>query len=105
MSWRNARPDLCPDCRRNRRFNGGACPPCLRRRVRKEDEAKATARGFLVKMVHKSIFDKAVAHVWTGEDTACRMWSTGGIPHRERFEVVDATDLPICAMCRTVASR
>lgn len=49
---------------------------------------------------------RLVAHIWTGEDTACRMWSTGGIPHKERYETsIDQRGAPICTMCRANAAR
>lgn len=42
---------------------------------------------------------KAKAHVWKGEDTACRMWSTGGLK-KSRFEVrKDRGEHEICHMC------
>lgn len=46
-----------------------------------------------------------VAHVWTGEDTACRMYSTGGL--RRRRYLIDESDrgLPICTMCDNVTRR
>lgn len=57
-----------------------------------------------------------VAHIWHGDypqslegDTACRMWSTGGIRRKAGYLVSPApihisphaekTDLPICSMC------
>jgi hypothetical protein len=48
------------------------------------------------------------AHIWLGDDTACRLWSTGGITQRHKYEVIDtprAGDLfaeserKICPMC------
>lgn len=42
---------------------------------------------------------KARAHLWTGEDTACRMWSTGGLK-RSRFDVKsERGEHEICVMC------
>jgi hypothetical protein len=42
---------------------------------------------------------KARAHLWMGDDTACRMWSTGGLK-RSRFEVrSERGDHEICVMC------
>lgn len=38
------------------------------------------------------------AHIWTGYDTACRMYSTGGL-RKKAYKAVAATDLPICTMC------
>lgn len=43
----------------------------------------------------------AVAHLWHGTDTLCRMWSTGGITKEKRYRVSDSPeDRPICQMCR-----
>ena len=43
-----------------------------------------------------------VAHLWDGEDTYCRMHSTGGL-NPEKFGVSSsAHGLPICAMCQHV---
>lgn len=45
-------------------------------------------------------------HVWTGSDTACRMWSTGGISGKSKagWVVVTYTPSPYdrapCAMCK-----
>jgi len=38
------------------------------------------------------------AHIWTGYDTACRMYSTGGL-RKKAYQVVSASDLQICTMC------
>lgn len=43
------------------------------------------------------------SHIWEGDDTACRMASTGGLD-RSRYRVVDTSlGLPMCFMCKTVA--
>ena len=40
------------------------------------------------------------AHIWTGSDTYCRMYSTGGISKNSKFEVYDtAMGRPVCALC------
>jgi hypothetical protein len=43
------------------------------------------------------------AHIWTGYDTACRMYSTGGL-RKKAYEVVSMGKLPpyipVCTMCR-----
>jgi hypothetical protein len=43
--------------------------------------------------------NKQKAHIWNGEDTACRMWSTGGL--KKELFVIDETSLgkDICVMC------
>lgn len=46
---------------------------------------------------------KARAHIWNGSDTACRMWSTGGLK-RDLFECSpDRGQHEICHMCAVVA--
>jgi len=39
------------------------------------------------------------AHLWTGFDTVCRMYSTGGL-RKKAYQAVHKSDLPICAMCQ-----
>ena len=39
------------------------------------------------------------AHIWTGADTQCRMYSTGGLKP-SKYKVVDKTNLPICNNCK-----
>lgn len=42
-----------------------------------------------------------VAHLWDGDDTACRMWSTNGIVKKKRYRVTsDPEGRPICQMCQ-----
>lgn len=38
-------------------------------------------------------------HIWTGYDTVCRMYSTGGL-RKKAYLVVERCDLPICTMCK-----
>lgn len=40
-----------------------------------------------------------VAHIWVGNDTACRMWGTGGIRKEKYQKVADIGALPVCLMC------
>ena len=48
---------------------------------------------------------KQKAHLWTGGDTVCRMWSTGGLK-QPQFDVVDTPgDHEICHMCKTLSER
>jgi hypothetical protein len=48
---------------------------------------------------------KVKAHLWTGDDTVCRMWSTGGLK-QPRFEVrVDRGDHEICHMCDQLSTK
>jgi len=37
-------------------------------------------------------------HIWTGYDTVCRMYSTGGL-RKNSYKVEKESDLPTCAMC------
>jgi hypothetical protein len=39
-----------------------------------------------------------VAHLWTGNDTACSMVSTGGL-NAAKYTVLQQTTLPLCSMC------
>jgi hypothetical protein len=45
-------------------------------------------------------------HVWIGADTACRMWSTGGLKH-SLPDWAKASTMPpgreVCSMCASVA--
>ncbi len=43
---------------------------------------------------------KVKAHIWLGNDTACRMYSTGGL-RQPRYEVHETScGRPICTMCQ-----
>ena len=40
------------------------------------------------------------AHMWTGSDTACHQYSTGGIKHLHRYTVTDTADgREVCKNC------
>jgi len=41
---------------------------------------------------------KHKAHIWLGRDTACTMWTTGGL-NQDHFGVVEDTEKSICSMC------
>lgn len=42
------------------------------------------------------------AHIWTGVDTYCRMYSTGGISASSNFKVFDTPmGRPVCALCES----
>lgn len=45
---------------------------------------------------------KSKAHFWNGKDTACKMWSTGGMNQRRDGYVIltDHHGKEICNMCR-----
>lgn len=46
---------------------------------------------------------KTVAHIWTGADTACTMFSTGGLRGKKRLVMPDTSNKPICLMCQNNA--
>lgn len=43
---------------------------------------------------------KTAAHIWTGEDTACRMLSTGGIKIGNKELHDNPNDRRVCLMCQ-----
>lgn len=46
-----------------------------------------------------------IAHIWTGSDTACRQYSTGGIKNPHHYTVTDTADgRQICKNCRGAVS-
>lgn len=46
---------------------------------------------------------KAKAHIWTGSDTLCRLWSTGGIPNKHKFNEYDTMgEKQVCQICDKV---
>jgi hypothetical protein len=62
---------------------------------------------YLIKNPHRTS-GKTRAHIWIVQvqDTACRMYSTGGLRRLSQFKVVeDCKGIPICLMCRNVVSR
>ena len=47
--------------------------------------------------------NKRVAHIWTGDDTVCRLWSTGGIVSKSKYKITEKpTKSKICNMCMIV---
>ena len=75
--------------------------------------AESDPCGYLIKRGTKA-GKKRVAHIWTGEDTACRMASTGGL-NLSKYLVAanplhishraEKTELPICQMCKSMNER
>ena len=46
-----------------------------------------------------------VAHMWTGSDTACRQYSTGGIKNPHHYTVADTPDgRQVCKNCQGAVS-
>ena len=44
---------------------------------------------------------KVAAHIWDGKDTACRMWTTGGMRQEKGYTVSDEPgERRICLMCK-----
>lgn len=43
-------------------------------------------------------------HYWNGEDTACRMWSTGGIKRKGKFIALPKIDddARLCRLCKAI---
>lgn len=39
------------------------------------------------------------SHLWTGCDTACRMWSTGGLSAHHRFQYYITPPTKLCHNC------
>ena len=59
--------------------------------------ADVLARSLIVYLIANK--KARVAHLWTGSDTVCRMFSTGGMK-KKGYEVFPETGgLPICSLC------
>jgi len=53
---------------------------------------------------------KRATHVWVERDTACRMYSTGGLRRTDKYDIVDRAERhknhrKICAMCLNAMAR
>lgn len=47
---------------------------------------------------------KKAAHIWTGSDTLCKLWSTGGMRKSKGYSVhEDQQGLELCQMCLNVS--
>ena len=58
----------------------------------------------MIYLTHSKAKKKYVAHIWTGKDTVCRMWSTGGLKkHMGWVHLDNPAGLKVCAMCRNVS--
>jgi len=44
---------------------------------------------------------KTAAHIWTGEDTACKMLSTGGMSPGAKQLHLELDKRRVCLMCQT----
>lgn len=49
--------------------------------------------------------NKSAAHHWDGNDTLCRLFSTGGMTKRKQEISNDTMGKPICLMCSNVFRR
>jgi len=45
---------------------------------------------------------KSVAHIWTGEDTLCRMYSTGGMRKRGKTVSETCEAKALCKICQSL---
>lgn len=45
------------------------------------------------------------SHAWNGKDTACRMWSTGGLPRHKRWGYYAETPTAMCSQCNCAMNR
>lgn len=55
--------------------------------------------GFVVKYNKRIERPTGKTHVWTGNDTMCRMWSTGGLVKRYYY-FYDNPPTDICQNCK-----
>jgi hypothetical protein len=46
-----------------------------------------------------------VYHLFTGTDTVCRMYSTGGLKKQKYAIIDDIGERSLCAMCQNVAKK
>lgn len=44
-------------------------------------------------------------HIWTGLDTACRMWSTGGLNQNKQWMFYDFAPTALCRNCTSTSAR
>lgn len=48
---------------------------------------------------------KSAAHLWTGNNTVCKMYGTGGMTKSRQITSLTARGKPICTMCLSVNAR
>jgi hypothetical protein len=48
---------------------------------------------------------KGVAHIWTGNDTVCRMCSTGGLKRKNYIVVNEKSGREVCSICLDIEIR
>lgn len=59
-----------------------------------------TKIGVIMQYFYNSKRKKTAAHIWTGEDTACRMLSTGGLKAGAKMLHDRLDDRRVCQMCQ-----
>jgi hypothetical protein len=65
----------------------------------------AKKRNLKMKYFYNAKRKGTAAHIWTGDDTACKMFSTGGI-RRGKKELHDELDhRRVCLMCQNNAKK
>lgn len=47
--------------------------------------------------------ERARAHIWSGADTVCRMWSTGGLIQSKYQIASDRGEHPVCHICQRLS--
>lgn len=57
--------------------------------------------GFIVREHGLKGFITGKSHIWYGDDTACKMWSTGGLNQKKRYSYYTSPPSEICSMCKT----
>lgn len=57
-----------------------------------------TKHSFLVRCRDDGTY-RGKTHLWTGDDTACKLWSTGGMVQGEKWKRVDAPPTELCQLC------
>jgi hypothetical protein len=57
--------------------------------------------GFLI----RKLGSKCKAHIWTGTDTACRMYSTGGLRPKKFAIYTSPNGHAVCHMCSVNSGR
>jgi hypothetical protein len=67
--------------------------------VKPSDQASPHGRYLVSKK------QKSVAHIWTGTDTACRMYSTGGMSKSNKSVFDNPNGKPICMMCKSSCTK
>ena len=101
---------VCAPCHRAIEFDGEEKRPpeavgseyLARRHRMKERKGPSAAPVAGVVYFFRAKAKNNSAHLWTGDDTACRMWSTGGMDRSRRWETsTDPGERRVCKLCLT----